>query len=80
MIELNVADCRVVTFHDDPEIRLLWFDDEQPLGTCRVEGYYCNWWIWDFSYRRQASFLDTITKYSERAKNIVKEIAKGIER
>ena len=62
--------CRSVIFIDEPDLRLIWFDDQERLGTCRVECFWRNFPIWDHSYPRQDTFDETVKKYTRRAKKI----------
>lgn len=72
----RVAKCRSVTFDGEPDLRLIWFDDERYAGTCRVEVFWRDFPIWIHSYPRQEDLDATVEKYSKRVKLIALQISK----
>lgn len=72
----HVSKCRSVTFTWEPDLRLIWFDDERYAGTCRVEVFWKDFPIWIHSYPRQETFDETVEKYSKRVERIAKLINK----
>jgi len=72
----QVSKCRSVTFIGEPDLRLIWFDDERYLNQCRVEVFWRDFPIWIHSYTRQATFDETVEKYSKRVKQIALLISK----
>ena len=73
---MRVAECRSVTFDLEPDLRLIWFDDE--LEACRVECFWQDFPVWIHSYRREETFEATVEKRSKRVKKIALLIAKRI--
>lgn len=79
MESCQIEACRSVTFLEEPDLRLIWFDDEGPFNTCRVEVTWREFPIYMHSYPRQSSFDTTVERYSKRVRQIALLISKRMK-